>query len=55
VNKDTKDIGIFDCSEQFLEWGNNAVEHGIKMYKYWLEDPVARAQIKQNYVVRGIL
>jgi hypothetical protein len=55
VNKDTKDIGIFECSEQFLEWGNNAVEHGIKMYKYWLEDPIARAQIKQNYVIRGIL
>ena len=54
VQKDTKDIGIFECSDEFIHNGNNAVDFGIKTYKYYFMQPNSSELIK-NYVVRGIL
>jgi len=54
INKDTKDIGIFECSEQFIQNGRNAVEHGISTYKYYFMQDNSDELIK-NHVIRGIL
>ena len=54
INKDTKDIGIFECSEQFIQNGRNAVEHGINTYKYYFMQDNSDELIK-NHVIRGIL
>jgi hypothetical protein len=54
VQKDTKDIGIFTCSDEFLDNGNSAINFAIDTYKYYFMQPNSSELIK-NYVVRGIL
>ena len=54
VDKDTKDIGIFECSAEFLQNGQNAIEHGISVYKHYFADSNSNDLIN-NYVHRGIL
>jgi len=54
VQKDTKDIGIFTCSDQFLEYGLMDVYAGIQTYKNFFLQPNSEDLIKNN-VIRGIL
>lgn len=54
VQKDTKDIGIFHCSEEFLEYGATRIQLGIHEYKSVFLQPNAEELIK-NYVIRGVL
>lgn len=54
VDKFTKDIGIFDCSELFLEQGWNDIYSGIAIYKdYFLKEN--NEELIKNYVIRGTL
>jgi len=54
INKDTKDIGIFDCSEEFITSGQFLIEEGIETYRKYFTSEEGIAQIR-NYVVRGTL
>ena len=54
INKDNKDIGIFECSGQFIQNGSDAVDEGIATYKKYFDQPNSEELIN-NYVVRGIL
>lgn len=54
VQKDTKDIGIFTCSEEFLSYGYADVLAGIQTYKNFFLQPNSDELIKNN-VIRGIL
>lgn len=44
IDKKTKDIGIFDCSEEFLESGKKKLEQGIENYKFFFEGDVELSQ-----------
>lgn len=54
VNKDSKDIGIFECSDEFIKNGHNAISYGISVYNYYFNQPDSEELIK-NHVIRGIL
>ena len=54
VDKNTKDIGIFDCSDLFLEQGWSDVLTAIENYKQYFQVPNSEDLVK-NYVVRGTL
>ena len=54
VDKLTKDIGIFECSDSFLSQGQDDVARGIEIYKEYIANPKSK-QLIDNYVVRGIL
>lgn len=54
INKDSKDVGIFDCSEEFIQSGNYLIEQGMEVYREYFSTEEAKQQIK-NYVVRGTL
>ena len=54
VHKETKTIGIFDCSQEFLDIGWFLVENGIDVYKRNFLNEEARKNLR-NYVVRGTL
>lgn len=54
VHKDTKDIGIFTCSNAFLEDGAREINYGINVYKEFFGKPNTDELIKNN-VFRGIL
>ena len=40
IDKKTTDIGIFDCSKEFLESGKDKLERGIENYKYFFQGDV---------------
>ena len=54
VNKSSKDIGIFDCSDSFISDGQSAIDFAIKTYKYYFGKEDSDRLIN-NYVHRGIL
>lgn len=55
LDKDTKDIGIFDCSTEFIEEGYNKLNRAIANYKYWFqENPDPRTAIN-NFVIRDVV
>ena len=54
VHKETKTIGIFECSQEFLDTGWFLVENGIDVYKRNFLNEEARKNLR-NYVVRGVL
>lgn len=54
INKNSKDIGIFECSQDFIKRGNNKIDYAIKTYKYYFNQPNTDELIK-NHVIRGIL
>lgn len=37
IDKKTRDIGIFECSEEFLESGKEKLEKGIENYKFFFQ------------------
>ena len=44
IDKKTRDIGIFDCSEEFLESGKKKLEQGIENYKFFFQGDVELSQ-----------
>ena len=54
VDKQTKDIGIFSCSGEFLEKGTDDIYKGIDIYKTFFLSENSEELIKNN-VIRGIL
>lgn len=54
VNKQTKDIGIFTCSGEFLEKGYDDIYRGIGVYREFFLSEDSEELIKNN-VIRGIL
>lgn len=54
VNKESKDIGIFDCSGEFISSGWEDVLKAINNYKYFIDVPDSRSII-DNYVTYGTL
>lgn len=54
VDKNTKDIGIFTCSGEFLEKGSDDIYRGIDVYKQFFLSGNSEELIKNN-VIRGIL
>ena len=55
LDKDSKDIGIFDCSTEFIEEGYNKLNRAIANYKYWFEEnPDPRTAIN-NFVIRDVI
>lgn len=54
VNKSSKDIGIFECGEMFLEQGELDIQTGIFGYKeYFMKEN--SDELIDNYVFRGLL
>lgn len=54
VDKTTKDIGIFECSNEFLEKGYDDIHKGIEIYKEFFMSDNSEDLINNN-VYRGIL
>lgn len=54
IDKNTKDIGIFTCSDPFIEGGRQDIDAAIKVYKDYFLKPNSEELIKNN-VFRGIL
>jgi hypothetical protein len=54
IDKNTKDIGIFSCSNDFLETGYSDMHRGIEVYKSFFMQPNSEELIKNN-VYRGVL
>jgi hypothetical protein len=54
IDKNTKDIGIFSCSNDFLETGSTDIYRGIEVYKSFFMQPNSEELIKNN-VYRGVL
>jgi hypothetical protein len=54
VHKQSKEIGIFDCSEEFINLGRQEINGALWVYKnYFLADN--SKELIDNYVIRGIL
>ena len=51
IDKKTSDIGVFECSPQFLDDGRRKLEKGIADYKYFFQDnnPI------EQFVIRELL
>lgn len=54
INKESKDIGIFPCSDEFIASGEILIQQGIEMYNRYFSSEEAKAEI-QHHVVRGLL
>ena len=44
IDKKTTDIGIFECSEEFLESGKNKLQQGIENYKFFFQGDIDISQ-----------
>ena len=51
IDKKTKDIGIYTCSEDFLESGRKKLEQGIENYKFFFQGDIDLSQ----FVRYGVL
>lgn len=54
IDKDTTDIGIFDCSQEFIDQGRLKVEAAINVYNKYFGAEASEEQLT-NYVIRGTL
>lgn len=54
VNKDTKDIGIYECSGEFIQKGWDDVLRAIDAYRKYI-DVADSKELVNNYIFRGIL
>jgi hypothetical protein len=54
VDKDTKDIGIFECSGQFIQNGLDKIDMAIEGYKHFFINTDPMESIR-NYVVKEVL
>jgi len=55
VNKNTLDVGIFECSDEFLFSGEEMLETAITEYKDKVIWENGYPAIKEPYVIKGIL
>jgi hypothetical protein len=53
VDKNTRDIAIFECSDYFIEQGLQEVDQSLEAYRYWFMQNNMDAI--NNYVKRGVL
>lgn len=51
IDKATKDIAVYECSEEFLESGRKKLEQGIAEYNFFFDGDVEI----ENYIHRDIL
>lgn len=51
IDKATKDIGIFECSEEFLDSGRQKLERGISEYKKFFKN----GESIDDYTIEGVL
>ena len=54
VDKGTREIGIFDCSDEFLEIGRSHIAKGIENYKKFFMSPDSETLIKNNVIRRTL-
>lgn len=54
VDKGTREIGIFDCSDEFLEIGKFHIAKGIENYKKFFMSPDSETLIKNNVIRRTL-
>lgn len=54
IDKDTKDIGIFECSGEFIQKGYDKMERGIYTYKHFFLDSDPKDSVR-NYVTHDVL
>lgn len=54
IDKNTTDIGIFDCTEEFYAEGGYDIECAIQIYKDFFLNGNTEELIR-NYVIRGLL
>lgn len=54
IDKDNKDIGIFECSAGFLKDGHDKIEQGIYTYNYFFLENDPKHSIS-NYVTHDVL
>ena len=54
IDKDTKDIGIFECSGDFIQKGYDKIERGIANFNYFFLDNNPKDSVR-NYVVHDVL
>tara|TARA_R110000803_G_scaffold46269_1_gene97245 strand:+ start:1534 stop:2307 length:774 start_codon:yes stop_codon:yes gene_type:complete len=54
VDKDTKDIGIFECSADFIEIGREKVRKAMNVYKHFYIDSDPLESVR-NYVFKDVL
>ena len=54
VDKDSRDIGIFECSEGFIENGKQKVRDAIDNYKHFFVDTDPLDSVR-NYVLKDVL
>jgi hypothetical protein len=52
IDKGSTDIGIFECSEEFLESGKQKLQQGIDNYEYFFQ---SEGIDLHDYVIKGIL
>lgn len=54
IDKNTKDIGIFTCSDAFIDGGERDIATAIKVYQDYFLQPNSEELIRNN-VFRGVL
>jgi hypothetical protein len=54
VNKDTKDLAIYECSGEFIQAGWDSVMRGIDVYKKYIAVDNSK-EIINNYIYKSIL
>lgn len=54
VDKDTKDIAIFECSGDFIQRGYDKIERGIYTYKHFFLNSNPKDSVR-NYVTHDVL
>jgi len=54
VDKDTKDIGIFECSGDFIERGREKVRQAMNIYKHFYIDTDPLDSVR-NHVLKDVL
>lgn len=54
VDKGTRDVGIFECSDEFINTGNLQIDTAIGVYKKYFQQSNSDDLIK-NYVIRRVL
>ena len=54
IDKNTQEIGIFECSEEFLESGKEKLERGIEKYKGFFSSSNSEELVNQFVIRRTI-
>lgn len=54
IDKNSCDVGIFECSDEFIQRGEEKYENGMDNYKYFFHEEDTDDIIDQ-YVIRGVL